>query len=255
MIKYGFFNAVNGVPSYNADDVNRYFEGLVSNGVYKQYGDALKVTAGDGMSVLVGKGKASVNYHYMVSDTAERLTIDPSHVTYGRYTLIILHYNVASRAIYLTTKNGDMADTPTYPELLRGDGVYEIALAAVYVGAGATSITDDDIADLRSNAELCGWATLTSALNINTYIQQTQANYTTTTTEQYIDLPSGVDNYEVGDVLQVFVNGVLYVENIDYTMQLNEVTGKYMVVGTQTLEPDNTLTFILLKSKVADVIL
>ena len=256
MIKCGFFNATDGKPSYNADDVNRYFEGLVSNGVYKQYESGFNVTAGgDDMSVYVLRGKASVQYHYVISDAVETLEINPSHVTYNRYTLIVLRYNATFKTITLAAKDGELAEYPEYPELTRDNEVYEIALAAVYVPSGATKITTVNITDLRDNVNMCGWATLTSALQISTYIQQAQANYTTTTTERYIDLPEGVDDYEVGDVLQVFINGVLYVENIDYTIQLNEVTQKYMIVGTQTLEPNNTITFILLKSKVADITL
>lgn len=255
MIKCGFFNAVNGAPSYDADDVNRFFEGLVSNGVYKQYGDAFGVSAGDGMSVDIGKGKASLLYHYIVSDSIVNKVITPSHVTYNRYTLIVLRYDAASKDITIETIDGELATNAEYPALKKNDDIFELALAAVYVPAGTTSINSNNITDLRSNVNMCGWATLTSALHINTYIQQKQANYTTTTTEQYLDLPAGVDDYEIGDVLQVFVNGVLYVENIDYTIMLNEVTQKYMIKGTTHLTAGNVVTFIVMKSKIADITL
>ena len=54
----GFFNSSNGDRKYNADQMSSYFEGLVSDGVYENVGDALIVKAGDGMQVIVGEGRA-----------------------------------------------------------------------------------------------------------------------------------------------------------------------------------------------------
>lgn len=90
---------------------------------------------------------------------------------------------------------------------------------------------------------------LTEELTVETYIDASTENYTTTGNERYIDLPAEL-TYTANDVLLVFLNGVNLAHNIDYTMQINDVTGDYMIVLPQNIAAGNTITFTLIKSRI-----
>ena len=57
-LEYGFFNSVGGDRKYNADDMSSYYQGLISDGVVNHYEDSMQVISGEGMNVIVSKGRA-----------------------------------------------------------------------------------------------------------------------------------------------------------------------------------------------------
>ena len=78
MVTYGFFNSVDGDRKYSADQMSNYFKGLISDGVYEGLGSALVVTAGDGMAVNVGTGRAIIDCKWINLDGVESLPISPA---------------------------------------------------------------------------------------------------------------------------------------------------------------------------------
>ena len=64
-VNSGFFNAVNGDRTYNADDLSQFFDGIISDGIFKYFKNELKVTANKGLSVRVLNGKAIVLGKYV----------------------------------------------------------------------------------------------------------------------------------------------------------------------------------------------
>lgn len=64
-LTYGFYNAElkNGEfdRTYDAEDFGRLFEGLISDGVFKGFGDSFRVTKNSNTSIVVGTGKAWFN--------------------------------------------------------------------------------------------------------------------------------------------------------------------------------------------------
>lgn len=99
------------------------------------------------------------------------------------------------------------------------------------------------------------FTTLTSELKVETELQRTIANHKTIRTDgtQYIDVPSSLD-YKAGDILDVFVNGILMVEGTDYDLMTNEVENVPMVYFYSDIEIDNIVTFYCLKSVVGDTV-
>lgn len=91
---------------------------------------------------------------------------------------------------------------------------------------------------------------LTEQLNVNTYIERYSTTiYTTQDDTHYIDIPNDV-NYENGDILDVFIGGVLFVKDVDYTIETNAETNKPMVNITYNLDADQPVTFYNYKSKI-----
>ena len=177
-ITYGFFNAVSGDRSYNADQMSNYFKGLVaSTGVFENVGGAFQVLAGTGLAVNVQTGKALIDSKWVESDSVESVALTAAHATLNRYTAIVLELNVTDRVITLKTIDGTNATNPVKPSITNTATIKQICLAYVYVAASATSLTQSQITDTRPS-NLCGWITgLINQVNTSTLFSQWQTAY------------------------------------------------------------------------------
>lgn len=252
-VKSGFYNSTNGDRAYSKDDLNSYFDGLVSDGVYRNYLNALAVSAMSptAMTVAVGTGRARINGYYFVNDAVASVNISASHPSLNRYTTVVARINMSTREASIATIDGTAASTPTLPNLVRNSNMYDIALANVYVAAGVTAITSNMITDLRDDTSLCGWATLTSSIDYNGYIDQAVASYTVTTSEQSINIPTSLD-YQTTDKLFVYVDGLFKLEGIDYEFMWNEVDEMYMTVFTSAQSSGSVLYYVRQRLAITD---
>lgn len=258
-ITYGFFNSVDGDRRYDADEMSQYFDGLVSDGVYEMVGGALQVKAVSGgeMTVQVQTGRAIIECKWLRNDAVLTLEITQAHVTLNRWTAVVVRLDRVNRLMTITTKDGTPASSPVKPEMTRDASVYELCLAYIYVGAGATSIIQSDITDMRPSSE-CGWitglvrqvdtsqlflqyqtayenyyaqmtqefdewfSTLTELLNVNTYIQayRKRVTYTGSETTETHKIPLDMTGYtyDESDIIEVHINGLKGCENVDYTL-------------------------------------
>ena len=175
----GFFNSVSGDRTYNADQISSMFEGLISDGIYEDVGDAFQVTADSGMNVLVGTGRAMLNGGKWAKNTAPiTVEINAAHVLLPRYTAIVLRLNISDRSVSVETIDGTAASTPTKPAIVRNSTSWDLLLAFVYVAAGATSITQANIEDQRANTTYCGWVTgIVEQVDTSTLFLQWQTAY------------------------------------------------------------------------------
>lgn len=91
------------------------------------------------------------------------------------------------------------------------------------------------------------FSTLTDTLTIDTYIQKYQNSYINDT--ETAELNIGIAEYDSNkDILSVNINGVLFIENEEYTISGTGSTAK--IILNNTIKPDNRITFIVLKSKI-----
>ena len=291
-VTYGFFNSIDGDRKYNADQMSEYFNGLVSDGVYESVANGFQVKASSGMTVNVGTGRALIDSKWINNDATYNIDINASHVTLNRYTAIILQLNRSNRAIGIVTRDGENATNPTKPALTNNATISELCLAYVYVGAGASTISQSNISDMRGSS-VCPWvtglikqvdtselflqwqtayeefyaemqewkkeqkelfdswfATLSGQLQVNTYIKEYK-NVVTTTTE-VTELNIGISEYDpTADILYANINGVMFVENEDYTISGTGSTAK--IVFVNSIKADNTVEFRVLKSKIGQV--
>ena len=163
-ITYGFFNATKRSDgtydrAYNSNQISDMFEGLVSDGVFESIGDAMVVTAKSGMTVQVGTGRASIDGRWIKNDAKMDITLAASNIALNRWSAIVMRLNMSSRTMSIVEKVGTAATNPVKPSLTNSTTVKEKCLAYVYVKAGAGSITQVDITDMRANTSVCGWVT------------------------------------------------------------------------------------------------
>ena len=64
MLKTGFFNSVDGDRKYSADDLSSFFVKLISDGVFPNPSNNLKVVAKSGLTVTVKEGFGFIKAKY-----------------------------------------------------------------------------------------------------------------------------------------------------------------------------------------------
>lgn len=287
----GFFDSVDGDRLYNAAQMSNYFEGIVGNGIFENVGNKMIVTAGDGMSVNVGTGRAMINCRWIKNDSVTALDIGAADVQLHRIDAVVLRLDLSddSRAITIAIKKGTLASTPKPPSITRTESIYELCLAYVSVRAKAAQIKQSDISDQRTNSRLCGYVTglidqvdtselflqyqtaftdyyntmtaqfnaymaekqatfeqwysdLTESLHVDTSVVKYQNSVTTTGTTTAISV--GIPEYETGDILLTFANGVL-LDDTEYSISGSGDTAKITLVND--IKGDNVITFIVIK--------
>lgn len=145
----GFYNSYNHDRLYSADQFGSIFDGLISDGVYNNVGQAFAVTPGDGMHVNVGTGRGWFQHTWIFNDQTLPIEIETAPTgNLTRYDTIVIGVNksdaVRNSSIYAV--KGTPAASPQKPTLSNGtNGLYEYALAFVTVNSGATSIPSTKI--------------------------------------------------------------------------------------------------------------
>ena len=250
----GFFNALKTDAGYdkkyNANDYSENLAAIISNGIRRSADNELRVTAAGGMALNISVGRAWINGHWYINDAIFTGFTVPTAPTGDRSRIdrvvLRLNENIEGRMIELVYLTGAVANSPTAPALTRSGGIYEIALADIKVGAAVAEITQANITDQRPNKDLCGWITapvgyedffenldaefndwfltvrdtLASTTLFKEYSQhintETETNTAIINITQYD--PTGVD------ILKVYVNGILEIEGIDYTLNDKIIT-------------------------------
>lgn len=176
--EYGFFNSVNGDRTYNAQQMSRIFEGLITTGVYASVGNKMAVQPNDGMAIQIATGRGWFNQHWVSNDTEYIQTLEESDVILNRYCAVCVRVDdtESERSATPYFKYSEFATSPDKPTMERGENVNEYCLAYVYIRAGAEEITEADIEDTRGDNELCGWVTgLIEQLSTTTLFTQWSA--------------------------------------------------------------------------------
>lgn len=245
MIEYGFFNAVNGDRTYNADSFNEFFNGILTNtGVYKKSGGALKVVPSTGLAVKVQTGRGRINQHWFVVGADEVVTLDPADVALGRYDAIVFRLDGDARTITLTTIKGTPAQAPTKPAIKQTENLYDICVAYVYVPSGATALNDLSISDTRDDVDLCGYVKL-QIDSINAGVKEYRN--TVTTTSEVTSLNIGIPQFDAeNDLFFANIGGVMFVQDSDYTISGTGSSAK--MVLKNSIRANNTIEFRVIKA-------
>lgn len=227
----GFFDALQSGGSYDrvysSADYCDNLATIIRNGVRYSADNDLKVTAGNGMSITVGIGRAWINGHWFYNDTAYTGLVLATAPTGGNSRIdrvvVRLDTSVSVRSITLAIKQGTAAASPSAPALTRSGDIYELGIATILVNAGVTEITADKITDTRADGSVCGWASSVTPA-IMSMLKQYIWTKTLTAATSSVDFV--IPQYDAEDVhvLDVYTNGILETYGTDYTISGNTIT-------------------------------
>ena len=86
----GFFNSVNGDRLYNAVQISKIFEGLITDGVYESVGNKMAVQPNNGMTIQIATGRGWFGGHWVNNDSEYTLTVAESDVVLNRYVAVVI---------------------------------------------------------------------------------------------------------------------------------------------------------------------
>lgn len=281
VIKGGFFDSVNGDRKYSADEMNRPYKRVITEGIFATPQGTpstdFQVISSTGMKIIVKKGEGLVGGKWASSEDDITITVPANGGTATRRDSVFLRVDnlLNAREVSIQYRTGSTS-VPPKEENLR---IKEYRIANVYVAAGAAHISQSSIVDLRGSVE-CPWITSlikqvdTSALfaqyqdaykeyfdtakaefkawaesvadELSPYI--TIANFVsdfTTVDSETTVIPINIPSYDKSkDVLYVFVNGLRLAPNTDYTVSDDSTS----ITLTKALYANTKVDFQVLQS-------
>ncbi len=119
---------------------------------FEVYGDS------SGLWGKVRSGRCWIQGQYGESSSEVWLTLAAADVTNPRYDRVVLQWDLANNRIQCKVLTGVASGSPTAPAITRNATIWELSLARITVGAGATVIAAGDVLDERYNPDVCGFS-------------------------------------------------------------------------------------------------
>lgn len=273
MLKSGFYNAMNVGGEYdrkyNADDYKNVFSAFLKDGVRRSGLDDFKVTA-SGLALTAKMGYAICGGRWVNLDADYSVgSITPPVGDYSRIDAVVIRVDntESTRAASLLIRTGTPASSPQAPAKDTTTGITELIIATVLVAPNATSVT---VTDTRSNTSLCGW--ITTPVGYDDYFTSLDSQFdtwfaskrdtlsSTTLFKQYkwrtvltgeaSSVQFSISQYDSTstDIIQVYVNGLLEIEGVDYTLSGNTITFGTGGGGTGTKVSGTEIVVLCYKS-------
>lgn len=165
-VNSGFYNAINDDRTYYAEDMNRPYRRLVSNGVFATNRGTpstdFQVLPGGGMTVTVAPGEGIFANKWLENPSTISFTVPSVSGLRSRIDSVIIQVDErnAGRVGSIVYRTGTAAASPVAPAINEVANVTEYRLANVLVSPLSTStgIQAADITDFRGSAD-CPWVT------------------------------------------------------------------------------------------------
>lgn len=282
-VNSGFYDAVNSDRTYSADDMNRPYKRLVSNGVFATpqgtKSTDLQVVAAGGMQIIVKAGEGIFADKWFENPAAINITVPSNTSTSPRIDSVIVQVDkrTSGRVGNIVYRTGTPSSNPSAPAINTTSNVIEYRLANIRVAASAVSITGGVITDRRGSSD-CPWITsLIYQVDTSTLYDQWAAAYaeyfeaekamwddwyshlaqeldvsmtlekftnTVITTSDTSDIEIGIADFNNGtDLLEVYINGLKAIEGVQYT--INDNTSISLIAPVNA---GQVVSFVVLKS-------
>lgn len=161
-IKHGFFASADpeNPTTYDQQTYAKRRNMEQTDGILEGVLSELRVTPTDpaSMAVAITAGSVNIQGYWMDSDDIETLQLAAADVNNPRIDRVVVRLDTSvNMEVTLAVLTGTPASSPAAPALTRTNYIYELSLAQVYVGVGATYISTSNITDERRNASYCGY--------------------------------------------------------------------------------------------------
>lgn len=134
---YGFFNAKNLDRTYTAENFCDYLGSIICNGIQDNYSQCFEL-AKNNMKLTIGSGKAWIDGHYFISNTAYTFDLS-SYVNESlpRYVSIGICCNTGEnyRSIGFEVLAGTPATSPSIPKFHNTNDKTYLTLCTVMIYA------------------------------------------------------------------------------------------------------------------------
>lgn len=154
-VTYGFYNSVANDRLYDALQLSKFMEGIITDGVMANIGNTLNTVQNSGMDIYVQSGKAWFNNTWTYNDANITLSVTAAHPTLNRIDSVVLEIDTTSgvRVNSIKMFNGTAASSPVQPTLTDTSTKFHHRLANIYVGAAVTQILTANITILVNTVD------------------------------------------------------------------------------------------------------
>lgn len=180
----GFFDSVDKDRLYSAEEMNKPYKRLVSNGVFATpkgtpSTDLQVVSANDNTNIIVKKGEGIFGDKWFQNESDFVITVPNNTNIIPRIDSVIVQVDkrMTGRVGNIIYRTGIASSNPEPPNIGSVDNVIEYRLANIYVAAGEVFIGQEKIQDLRGSKE-CPWVThLLKQVDTSILYEQWRAAY------------------------------------------------------------------------------
>lgn len=251
-VNCGFFDAIDSDRTYSADQMNKPYKRLISNGVFATpqgtpSTDLQVVSAGSGMGIIVNTGMGLFADKWFENNAPITITVPSNTGIAPRMDSVLVQVDTRSsgRVGNIVYREGTAASNPQPPAINQITGVSEYRLANIYVAAGANAINNDAITDMRGSSS-CPWVTsLIYQMDTSTLFQQWQNAYdnyfneSTSNFEEYTsEQRQAWEDFLQGltEELTVSTNVIMYTNNVTTIGSTSTVN-----IGIPSYNPDTDI--------------
>ena len=158
--KSGFFVSINGDRKYSADDFGRMFDGVISDGIFQNWGRGYQVIKGAGREIVVQSGRAWLKGHWIENDANKFFSVNEGPTDGDRYDAIFLRVNKASDVRIGGLRFVQGVVSGSVPQPTQSSENFEVLLAYIKVPRGAKTNEIFEITDCRGRTgfQYAQWA-------------------------------------------------------------------------------------------------
>ena len=156
----GFWNSIDGDRTYSAEDMAIPFEGIITEGVFANWGDAFKATVTDGSIITIGSGKAWINHRWVQNDSVYQMPINvPDYASSTEPRIVVVSLDLKTEPYYRFAQFAieEMRYYDSYTSMLnaitdRSTGRNTLPLFSINFAAGDSSLQRSNITNLVGTA-------------------------------------------------------------------------------------------------------
>jgi hypothetical protein len=174
-LTFGFYNSINHDRKYDAIQVGQIFDGIIHDGVYETYKNAMIVKeSSQDNQVIIQPGRAWFDHTWSYNDSDYAMNMPAPESFLDRIDAVVLDVNSNSnyRMNSFVVVNGTPSASPARPVLIREAGHNQYPLCYVYRHGGQNHIYQADITNTVGTSA-CPFVTgVIEGLNIDDLISQ-----------------------------------------------------------------------------------
>lgn len=149
-----------GLPIFDRAVTEEFLEKLFfmvyGDGVFPSPSTAFQLRAGTGLTAALQPGALFCQGKFAYNTEAAPVTFNKNSGEQNLIARLVFRRDLPNRTGDFVVLYGTPAAEPQAPSLTRTADIHELGISDVLLKAGAESITDSDITDLRMDSSLCG---------------------------------------------------------------------------------------------------
>lgn len=187
--------SINGSNMYGPDDFRQFYANIFSTGILATakfpQATALQVTQTEtpSLNVVLGPGCTIMEGGQLMNSGFLNFKIPAPLASQSRTDSIVAQWSTSMNT-------GGFVYKENNTQVVRTTEIYELQLCTIKVSASATSISQANITDKRSDGNVCGFSTPFAELNVGDLMAQYEAQVKEWFDQEQVNVNNLIQNYD-----------------------------------------------------------